>query len=176
MSIEHLQEAEKKKLEQRSESEQKEEIRRTLEYKKEQEKLFERIDKEKKLSFLKSLVERGLIRLDTVEQMLDGTDLDSAAIADIFEKIDTILATPDVDRILPERFRVTKDEYLRALQDALVRKDVLRKMDASLVFIHSSAHPHAFSGLDFFSMFMPILNKNLVTIQENTIHIKRSLQ
>lgn len=62
MSKELLSNIEKtKKLEKLSEQEKKENITRDLEYRKNKESLLTRIDKDKNLSFLKSLVERGLI-------------------------------------------------------------------------------------------------------------------
>ena len=150
MSVERFSETEKKKLEKLTEAEQKEEIRRTLEHRKEKEKLMGHLEKEKKLSFLKSLVERGLIQVDTAERMIDGAELDNEAIAGIFEKLDEIESTHDIDRIFPREFRVSKDEYLRALRDDSARKELLVKIDGSLVFIHDSLHPHAFSVMDFF--------------------------
>lgn len=166
-----------KKLKKLSEREKKDLLSKDMEFRKDKEKLLARIEKEKNLSFLKSLVERGLIEVSTVEQVLDNAHLDSAAIAEIFEKIDEIESTHNVDTIFPRTYRISREEYLLALENPVSRLQTLTKIDASLVFIHDSLHPHANMGiLDFFSGFMTILDKNLVRIQEHTIDIKRSLR
>lgn len=178
MSKEQLAHAEKaKQLEQLSEEEQKAAIARNLEYQKHKEKLLAKLDKDKSLSFLKSLVERELIGVSTVEQVLSNMSLDSGAIAEIFEKIDEIESTHNVDEIFPKVYRVSREEYLLALENPVSRIQTLTKLDTSLVFIYDSLHPHTSMGvLDFFSGFMHILDKNLIKIQEHTIDIKRSLQ
>lgn len=178
MSNEQLGHIEQAKVREKlSEKEQKEIIERELEYKKNKEALLARIDKDKSLSFLKSLVERGLIGVSTLEQVLSNTHLDSGAVAEIFEKIDAIEAMHDVDAIFPKNYRVSREEYLLALESSEQRAETLSKIDASLGFIYQSLHPHAHMGiLDFFSGFMHILDKNLIKIQEHTIDIKRSLK
>lgn len=178
MSKELLSNIEKsKKLEKLSEQEKKDLVARDLEYKKDKEVLLARIDKDKNLSFLKSLVERGLIGASTVEQVLSNITLDSRALAEIFEKIDEIEATHNVDTIFPKVYRITREEYLLALENPVSRLQLLTKIDTSLVFIYDSLNPHASMGiLDFFSGFMHILDKNLIKIQEHTIDIKRSLK
>lgn len=178
MSQEHLGHiSSDKKFEKLSEQEQKEALARSLEYQKSKEKLLLRIDKEKSLSFLRSFVERGLIEIATTEKVLDSTHLDSAAIAEIFAKMDEIESTHNVDDIFPRTYRVSREEYFLALENPVSRLQTLTKIDTSLVFIYASLHPHASMGmLDFFSGFMHILDRNLIKIQEHTIDIKRSLQ
>lgn len=178
MSHEQLGHIEQSKTREKlSEQEQKETIARDLEYQKNKETLLTRIDKDKNLSFLKSLVERGLIGVSTVEQVLSNVHLDSDAVAEIFEKIDEIEAMRNIDEIFPKIYRVSRDEYLQALEDDKVRTEILAKIDTSLGFIYDNLHPHASMGIiDFFSGFMHILDKNLIKVQEHTIDIKRSLQ
>lgn len=166
-----------KKLEKLSEQEKKELLARNIDYKKNKEKLLARIEKKKNLSFLKSLVERELIEVSTVEQVLNNASLDSTAIAEIFAKIDGIESIHNIDIIFPKIYRVSREEYLLALENPVLRVQTLTKINASLVFIYDSLHPYAGMGiLDFFSGFMTILDKNLVQIQEYTIDIKRDLQ
>ena len=57
-------------LPEKTEQELKQEIAKKLAFAKEKQRLFERIDKDKKLAYLKSLIERGLLRPETVERML----------------------------------------------------------------------------------------------------------
>ena len=178
MSNEQLAQIEKdKKLEKISEEEKKEAIAKDLEYRKQKEQLLTRIEKDKSLSFLRSLVERGLIEVSTAKQVLDNSNLDSQAIAEIFGKLDEIESTHNIDEIFPKVYRISREEYLQALENHVSRIQTMTKLDTSLVFIYNSLHPHANMGLlSFFSGFMHILDKNLIKIQEHTIDIKRSLQ
>jgi hypothetical protein len=166
-----------KKQREISEIDKKHEIARTLEYQKDKEKLIARIEKDKNLSFLKSLIERGLIETSTVQNVIDDATLDEKALAEIFSKLDEIEATHQVDMIFPKTYRISKEEYIQALKDPTSRTQILTKLETSLVFIYDSLHPNATMGiLDFFSGFMHILDKNLIKIQEHTIDIKRSLE
>lgn len=115
--------------------------------------------------------------MSTAKQVLDSSHLDSQAIAEIFGKLDEIESTHNVDEIFPKVYRISREEYLQALENPVSRIQTLTKLDTSLVFIYNSLNPHAHMGiLDFFSGFMHILDKNLIKIQEHTIDIKRSLQ
>lgn len=174
VSVETVTEAEKRTKEE-LETEKKIEIAEALRFKKNKEKLISRLEKDKSLAFLKSMVERDLIAVSTAESIVSGEGLDAKEIEEIFERIDEIEATHDIDRILPADFRVSKDEYLIAMKDAAARKETLIKIDASLAFIHESVDPSPLSFLNFFGGFMVALDKNLVRVQENTIDIKRSL-
>ncbi len=172
--VEAASEKEKKRKE-TTEAEKKAEIARALEARKEKEKVLERLDKDKKLAFLKSMVERDLIAVSTAEAIVSGEGLDASSIEEIFSKIDEIEATHDIDRILPVLLRITKDEYLAALRDPSARETSLAKIDAALSHIYHSVNPHPFSALNFFGGLMAALDKNLVRVQENTIDVKRSI-
>lgn len=174
VSVETSAEAEKKLKEER-EAERKAEIAEALRYRRNKEKLLSRLEKDKGLAFLKSMVERDLIAVSTAEAIVSGDDLDSAVIEEIFQKIDDIEATHEIDRILPAELRITKDEYLTAMKDPDARKDALVKIDAALSYIYASVNPNPLSLLNFFGGFMAALDRNLVRVQENTIDIKRSL-
>lgn len=69
VSVETAAEAEKKSKEER-ESEKKVEIAEALRFKKNKEKLISRLEKDKGLAFLKSMVERDLIAVSTAEAMI----------------------------------------------------------------------------------------------------------
>lgn len=94
----------------------------------------------------------------------------------IFEKIDAIDHVPEIERILPKNFRLTKDEYVDALTDDAKRKIALQKIEGALTYLYEYSNPNVLSSTlgVFFSGFM-VLNKNLVFVQENTIDIKYSL-
>lgn len=174
ISVETAAEAEKRAKEE-SEAEKKAEIADALRFRKDKEKLLSRLEKDKGLAFLKSMVERGLIEVATAESIVSGEDLDSAEIEEIFSKIDEIENTHEIDRILPPEFRVSRDEYLLALKDAETRSATLGKLDLALDYIYQTVHPAPLSVLNFFGGFIAALDRNLVLVQENTIDIKRSL-
>lgn len=174
VSVETAAEVEKRSKEQ-LEAEKKAEIAEALRFRKNKEKLLSRLEKDKGLAFLKSMVERDLIAVTTAEAIVSGEGLDSHEIEEIFSKIDEIEATHEIDRILPADFRVSKDEYLLAMKDPAARSETLAKIDSSLSYIYASVNPNPFSVLNFFGGFMAALDKNLVRVQENTIDIKRSL-
>lgn len=123
-----------------SEEERKLEVARNLEFSKEKKVLLEKIEKDKKLAYLRSLVERGLIRPSTVEHIISGTELQNEEIREIFEKIDEIEEVSGIDEILPLPLRVTKEEYVSALEDALIREQVLVKLN------HALDHLYQMSG------------------------------
>lgn len=69
VSVETAAEAEKKSKEER-EAEKKVEIAEALRFKRNKEKLISRLEKDKGLAFLKSMVERDLIAVSTAEAMI----------------------------------------------------------------------------------------------------------
>ncbi|MFZ4461825.1 MAG: hypothetical protein ACOYN2_04870 [Patescibacteria group bacterium] len=175
MSIENLPGAQDAEKLRKTEAEQKAEIAKSLEFTKDKEVLFAKIDQQKQLSFLKSLVERGLIGVGTAELMLSGQEIVGTEVEEIFDKIDEIEQVHNVDHILPVHLRLTKDEYLTAIADPTARANALQKLDQALTHLFELTNAHAHSPLDFFYSFFTMLNKNLVVVQENTIDMKRSL-
>jgi len=166
------------KVAEKTEAERKLEIAKNLEFSKEKQVLLEKIDKEKKLTYLKSLVERGLINITTAEHIVDWETLDNVQIKEIFEKIDEIDDIQNIDNILPARLRISKDDYIQALEDAIFRKQILVKLDDSLSYLYSSSNKYPLWIINFFSWLMRSLDKNhknTIKVQENTIDIKRSL-
>jgi hypothetical protein len=172
--VEAAAESEKKSKE-KSEADKKAEIKDTLERRKDKEKLIQKLDKDKKLAFLKSMVERDLIATKTAEAIVSGKELDAEGIEEIFQKIDEIESTHDIDRVLPKTLRLSKEEYVQALHDAKARAAALTKIDGALGHIYRSANPNPLSALHFFGGFMLALDKTLVRVQENTIDITRSI-
>ena len=123
----------------KSDEERKSEIRKSLDFAREKQILFERIEKDKKLAYLKSLVERGLISLSTVENIVDGKDLETRELKEIFDKIDSLSEMQNIDEILPERLRITKEEYLLAIENREKRDLVIQKLDDSLDYLNASS-------------------------------------
>ncbi|MDD2487736.1 MAG: hypothetical protein PHS92_05195 [Candidatus Gracilibacteria bacterium] len=159
----------------KTEQERKDEIARNLEFSNEKKKLISRIDRDKKLAHLKSIIERGLIRLSIVARIITGEKLGNDEIREIFEKIEEIDEIQEINKILPEELRVTKENYMRALKDEDFKKEVLKRIDDSLTYIQ----PTQSGFLDFFSGLVHSIDysqDDMIKIQENTIDIKESLK
>ena len=175
MSIEHLQENERK-IREKTEEERKLEISETLQDRMEKERLFEIFEKDKKLAFLKSMIERGLIDSAEAENIMSGEILEIPELQEILDKIDETEALPRIDKILPKEHRVTKEEYIAALGNDELRLALLYKIDRALTYIYDSLYPDTFSVVHFFGDIFSTLSKSLVKAQENLIDIKNSLQ
>lgn len=160
----------------KTEAEHKQQIEKSLEFSKEKGEILARIGKKKELAFLKSLVERGLLGLHAAEIIASSVSLETYEIEAIFEKIDAIEQIPEVEKILPKAFRLSKEEYVGALESEAMRKVALQKIDEALTHIYEYGNPNSLGATlgIFFSGFM-MLNKNLVLVQEHTIDIKNSL-
>ncbi|MDD2745788.1 MAG: hypothetical protein PHU93_04585, partial [Candidatus Gracilibacteria bacterium] len=119
---------------------------------------------------------RGLLGLHAAEIIASSVSLETYEIEAIFEKIDAIEQIPEVEKILPKAFRLSKEEYVGALESEAMRKVALQKIDEALTHIYEYGNPNSLGATlgVFFSGFM-MLNKNLVLVQEHTIDIKNSL-
>jgi hypothetical protein len=166
-------EADKK---QRTEKERKQEVAKTLAFNKEKKTILERMGNKKELEFLKSLVERGLITLDSAAAISAAESIPPEEVAEIFTKMDEIEDIPKIESILPAAMRLTKDEYAQALESTDARTTALSKLDRALQYLYDSTHTDGFSPMSFFFSTFLMLSKNLVKVQEATIDIKRSLQ
>ena len=166
-------EADKKQL---TEKERKKEVAKKLAFNKEKTSILERMGSEKKLEFLKSLVERGLITLDSAVTISTTESMPPDEVAAIFTKMDEIENIPKIESILPLAMRLTKDEYAQALESTDARTTALSKLDLALQYLYDSTHSDVFSPMSFFFSTFLMLSKNLVKVQEATIDIKRSLQ
>lgn len=175
MSLENYYEEERKKS-QLSEEERKAEIANKLEYSKEKQKLLKKIEKDKNLIALKSVVERWLIKTEIISHIVDGKNLELSEVNELLSKINDISTTEKIDSILPIELRVTNEEYLKALEDDELRKILIDKLNKSLDHMYLLSNPFSGSILDIFSGLFFALNKNLVKVQEYTIDIKQSLE
>lgn len=85
----------------------------------------------------------------------------------------------NIEDILPKRLRITKEEYLSALEDAQARNDVLQKLDASLDYLYFSSRSSSVGIMHFFSSLMRSFdqrNGDVMKVQGNIIDIKRSVE
>jgi len=170
-----LNEQEKKKKE-LSEKELKNNALKNLEHQKVKEKISVEIEAEESLLDLKELVEKWIITKDVAEQIVDWKDIWEDAIKDIFEKIDQMDDIKDINKYIPDELRVTKEDYSKALTDDIFRVQLLTRLDSSLTLIANKINPDSAMGLNLFSGFLTVLDKNLIIVQENTIDVKESLK
>jgi hypothetical protein len=61
------------------------------------------------------------------------------------------------------------------MTDDIFRVQTLTKLDTALTVIWQQVVPDASSGVNLFSWFLSVLDKNLVILQENTIDVKDNL-
>lgn len=161
-----------------SEKEIKEEIANKLELEKQKQSLLIRIEKDKQLAYLKSIVERWLIKVDTAKHIADWENLEKEELNEIFDKIDQIEEIDNINLILPEYHRISREEFAKWIEDAEFRKILLDKIDNALHFIYTSTHSTHSPVLGLFYNLMNNYdkkNKDLIMVQANLIDLKRSL-
>lgn len=163
----------------KTEQEQKIEIARKLDFEKRKKEIMIRIKKNKELAYLKSMIERWLIWLNTAEHIIKWEHLGTEEIHEIFDKINQIEDVKNINTILPEYLRINREEYIEALEDDKKRKVLLIKIDNTLKYIYNYMNPSHSPIMSLFYGLMYSLDgarKELIIIQENLIDIKRSLQ
>lgn len=112
----------------------------------------------------------------TIKNIVDNSDISDDEIEGILEKIDEIENTDDVDKYLPQEFRVSSEDYKQSLTDNIKRIQTLTKLNAWLTILVNHITPDSSMWLNLFSWYMAVLDKKLIKIQENTIDVKDSLQ
>jgi len=152
------------------------EKQRQLELKKQKEKLWLEIEIEHDLFQLKDLIEMWLISHETAKKIINGKEISNIEIKEIFDKIEEIEAISNIDNYLAKEYRVTKEEYLKAVSDNIYREEILTKIETSLMILSRQIIPNWASSINMFSWFIWILDKNLILIQENTIDLKKWLK
>lgn len=176
MSIEKsfLNEEEKKKNK-LSEKQKKEALKKQATFKKTKEKIGVEVETEDEIFHLKELVEKWVISKEIADKVINWKDIDNNVIKDIFEKLDQIEETKDIDKYLPKELRVTHEDYTKALHDDIFRVKTITKLDSALILLAKQVNPDSIVWLNLFSWFLAVLDKNLIQIQENTIDVKDSL-
>jgi len=152
------------------------EQKKQLEFKKTKEKISVEIEIEDEIYHLKELVEKWVISKDTVDKVIEWKDISEDEIKEIFDKIDEIEELKDVDKYLPENLRISKEDYLKAVNNDIFRVQIITKIDSALTLLSNQANPDSAMWLNLFSGFLAVLDKNLIKIQENTIDVKDSLK
>lgn len=177
MAIEAGKYSDKEKKDKKSvEQEEKQEVKKQNEFQKTKEKINIEIHAEEDLLDLKELVLQGVISTESAKNMVDGNALEDDIIQEIFNKIDEIEDISDIDKYLPVDLRISKQDYASALEDPIFRVQTITKLESALVILAKQISPDTISGMNLFSWFLSVLDKNLVTIQENTIDVKENLK
>lgn len=174
MTIEHFSEKERK-IKEFNESEEKEKIKKRLAFEKEKKEVLHKLESAQNLSYLKSLIDRWLISINVAKTVIEWWNFDNIQIEEIFEKIDEIENIKKIDRYLPKELRLTKEEYLGALENKDLRQQSIGKLNDALDYIYHSTHPFNSSFINL-SYIIVLLNQNLSKIHTNSIDIKRSLE
>lgn len=158
-----------------SEKEISEQTKKTVEHKKAKEKIEAQIQTDEKLFSLKELIDKWVISKEAAEKVISWENIENTQIEEIFDKIDEIEDIKDIDKYLPEDLRITKDEYQKAVENPIFRIQTITKLSTALTVLAEQINPDSAMGLNLFSWFLAVLDKNLISIQENTIDIKDSL-
>lgn len=175
-------EQDKKRLQEELKS-MKDENERLLQFQKTQELLWVQRETQDKLLELKNALERWEKTIDeVVDQIEQVGEVDESRIQEIqeiaesiIEKIESLEDMSDYDTYLPVEFRVTKDEYQKAVFEPKHRGKTQQKIDAALQHLSWFV---AESGwwLNIFADSFMFLNRSLVLIQETHIDMKEGLQ
>jgi len=131
---------------------------------------------EENMDEILNLVDKWIISKETAKNIVEGKDIDEDTVKEIFDKIDDIEDIKDIDDILPPELRITKEQYIKALDDDIFRVKILTKIDSSLTLLSNKITWDNISSVNLFSWFLTVLDKNLVKVQENTIDIKDCLK
>ena len=167
------QENKRKKI---SEKEKKQVLKKQVEFKNTKEKISTKIEAEDEMFKLKELIESGIITKDIAEKVVNNQDIDEDIIKEIFEKIDKMEEIKDIDKYIPNELRISKEDYSKSLTDDIFRVQTLTKLDTALTLIANKINPDSAMGLNLFSGFLTVLDKNLILVQENTIDVKDNLK
>lgn len=170
---------EEKKKKEKTEKQKKQEHLKIIEQEKIKKEAREKKESDDVLNKLEDMLEEWILSesdLSTIKNIVEKADISEEEIEDILEKIEEIEKTEDVDKYLPQEFRITSEDYKQSLSDDIKRLQTITKLDAWLTILAQHIAPDASMGLNLFSWYMAILDKKLIKIQENTIDVKDSLK
>lgn len=152
------------------------ELKKSIEFKIKKEKIWVEIESENEVFKLKELIEKWIITNETAQKIILWEEISNDEIKEIFEKINQIEEIKDIDKYLPKEYRITSEQYLKAVNDDIYRVQILTKLDYALTILVKQIVPDSSNWLNLFSGFIWVLDKNLILIQENTIDIKSWLK
>lgn len=152
------------------------ENKKQLEYKIQREKILVKIETENNLEYLKDLLNNWIVSNETAQKIIDWEKISNNEIKEIFKKINQIDEIKDINIYIPKEYRITQEDYFKAINDNDFRGEIIKKLDSTLSILAKQIIPDNYWGLNLFSGFIWFLDKNLTTIQENTIDIKNWLK
>ncbi len=167
---------EKEKNRELSEEELALENKKQIEFKKTKEKISLEVEVEQELFHFKELIEKWIITNEVAKKIVKWEKISEEEIKEIFEKIDEIEEIKDIDNYLPPELRISKDDYIKAVNDDIFRVSIITRIESSLAILSNQIIPDSVTWMNVFSWFLAVLDKNLVKIQENTIDVKDSLK
>lgn len=129
----------------------------------------------KELNYLKELVSKWIITQEIANKIISQEVLSKEEIETIFQKIDEIEEIKEIESYIPKELRLTKNEYLQAIEDDIIRVKTITKINRALTLLSKSIVWSWNMWISLFSWVWIILDKNLVIIQENNIDFKNSL-
>lgn len=140
----------------------------------------ENIKAEEALNTMKEMIndedlDLSLNQVNLIKKVIENDDISQNDIDEILEKIDEIEKTEDVDKYLPKEFRITWEEYKKALNNDIARTQTITKINTALTILANQVLGETSMWLNLFSGYMAMLDKKLIKIQENHIDIKDNL-
>lgn len=170
--------AKKKKIQDEN-KDKKKQLKKVIDNQKKKAIIRKTMETDSDLFKLKDLIEQWKLDNDTIKlaEKLDiWENITDKEVKEVFDKIDQIEDIDDIDKYLPKDIRITKDEYRRAISDDIYRVQIITKLNTALTILATQINPDSTLGLNLFSGFLTILDKNLITIQETHIDIRDSLE
>lgn len=152
------------------------EEKRQIDFKKQKEIINIEIEAEHNLDYLKNMLNKWVVSHETAKKIIEWIQISREEIKDIFEKISQIKEIKDIDKYIPKEYRISQEQYFKALNDDIFRTQIITKLDFSLALLSRQFTNETSSWLNLFSWFIWVLDRNLITIQENTIDIKSWLK
>lgn len=152
------------------------EEKRQIDFKKQKEIINIEIEAEHNLDYLKNMLNKWVVSHETAKKIIEWIQISREEIKDIFEKISQIEEIKDIDKYIPKEYRISQEQYFKALNDDIFRTQIITKLDFSLALLSRQFTNETSSWLNLFSWFIWVLDRNLITIQENTIDIKSWLK
>lgn len=146
--------------------------------KKQKEKIEVQEQAENNLYELKNMLDKWVLddrTEDLVEDIVEFDVISQKEIEEIFDEIEEIENTKDIDKVIPKTFRITKDDYKKSLTDEVTRKHTIKKINSALSIIVTKINPKSSVWMNIIWWFLYVIDKKLVKIQENHIDIKNSL-
>jgi hypothetical protein len=84
-------------------------------------------------------LELSLDQVQLIEKIIKNDEISQEQIDEILEKIDEIEKTENIDKYLPKEFRITSEEYKKALNDDIFRLQTITKINTALTILADQA-------------------------------------